>query len=484
MNAHPRDFASPDRLLDGISANDVFTAEQDILGALIGNNTLIAECGLQSEDFDEPLHRTIFSEAEKLFAGNQLVTPVSLKPAMPKVIDKLSLTPAQYLTKLFSDGLNIRPEQVEANLQIIKGASLSRQLAREADFAAAMAKEGHTLLTLGEEIEQLEARLKDMRARYSETTAIMSPGTSYLSAFQASSKRDGVIGVPIGLPEIAKVLSEPVFEAGNLYGLLSSSGEGKTTLTVQLILHALKEGHPVLFLSYDESPVQIIRRMIAMEYGIEMRQQRDPMRLMSDRERELCVQFAMWIDKLPFQVIRCQREGIDRLLAYVRRFIKKHGNGKTPFIVLDHVGKVKPKDPKLSADRISGDITVEAKSCADETASSWLVLNQRNGFGDKRDNPRPIAADLYGGTGARADYDAILYLYSAEKYKAERVKVAASDADWKKINRVFGSEIEGIRELGAIKVRFADPTITEIVIFEPRYARYKSMQPERPAELF
>ena len=55
------------------------------------------------------------------------------------------------------------------------------------------------------------------------------------------------------MPEIAKVLSEPVFEAGNLYGLLSSSGEGKSSLTMQLIYHAVEQGHPVLFLSYDQS---------------------------------------------------------------------------------------------------------------------------------------------------------------------------------------------------------------------------------------
>jgi replicative DNA helicase len=484
MNAQPRDF------MDKITEDDVLDAEQTVLSCFIARNELIGECGLVADDFLEGLHKLIFASALQLHAGHQHINAVSLKPFVPRQIDGLEISPAAYLARLMTAGLNpTTANRYEASLQIIKGMTLARELGREAEFASTVAKEGHSLLTLGDEIEQLESRLKDLRARFSETTAITSPGSSYLSAFQASSRRDGVIGVPIGLPEIARVLSEPVFEAGNLYGLLSSSGEGKTTLTVQLILHALKEGHPVLFLSYDESPVQIIRRMIAMEYGIEMHQQRDPMRLMSDRERDLCVQFAMWIDKLPFQVIRCQREGIDRLLAYVRRFVKKHGNGKdtkdgkTPFVVLDHVGKVKPKDPKLSADRISGDITVEAKSCADETGTSWLVLNQRNGFGDKRDNPRPIAADLYGGTGARADYDAILYLYSAEKYKAERVKVAASDADWKKINRVFGSDIEGIRELGAIKVRFADPTITETVIFEPRYARYKSMQPDRPAEL-
>jgi replicative DNA helicase len=293
-----------------------------------------------------------------------------------------------------------------------------------------------------------------------------------------------VIGVPIALPEIAKVLSEPVFEAGNLYGLLSSSGEGKSSLTMQLIYHAVYTGHPVLFLSYDQSAAQCVRQMIAQVHGIDVRQQREPSRLMSQKEQDQCVSFATWIDRQPLQIIRCQREGVTQLVAYARRFIKQKANGKTPFVVIDHIGKVKPRDPKLSADRISGEVTVELKALADETGSSVLILNQRNSFGTRRDNPRPIAADLYGGEGAKADYDGILYLYRAEKYKAEREAIAATDADWKKIQRVFSGDLEGIAEIGSVKCRFGDVNIKERVRFVARFTRYESLQAERPAELF
>ena len=117
---------------------------------------------------------------------------------------------------------------------------------------------------------------------------------------------------------------------------------------------------------------------------------------------------------------------------------------------------------------------------ADETSSAVLILNQRNSFGTRRDNPRPIAADLYGGEGARADYDAVLYLYRAEKYKAEREKIAATDSDWKKINKVFTGDVEGVAEIGSIKVRFGDPTITETLRFEGRYTRYVSERKPEP----
>ncbi|GAC1042287.1 DnaB-like helicase C-terminal domain-containing protein [Rhizobium sp. No.120] len=490
MNEMPnrRDF------MDRITEDDAFAAAETFFACMFADNSLIDSCGLEPEDFAWEIHQTAYRFAAEDRRRGQPVNTISLKPRLPKVFivkdekdrkKDIEITPAVYLSKLFVRGTDpsLR-NQYDGALVAIKSMSLSRRLLSEAQIGVDLAGEGHNLLTLGDEIEQLEARLKDMRSRFAETTAIVSPGSSYLAAFQASARRDGVIGVPIALTEIAKVLSEPVFEAGNLYGLLSSSGEGKSSLTMQLIYHAVYEGHPVLFLSYDQSPAQCVRQMIAQVHEISVRQQREPMRLMSQVEQDRCVQFATWINEQPFEIIRCQREGVDRLVTYARRFIKKRANGKTPFIVIDHISKVKPRDPKLSPDRISGEVTVELKSLADETGSAVLILNQRNGQGTIRDNPRPISRDLYGGEGARADYDAVLTLYRPEKYKQERMKVAVTDKDWALINKTFGSDIEGIAEIASIKVRFGDPSIVETLKFEAEYTRYRSNQPERTGELF
>lgn len=468
---------------DRITEQDAFDAEQVFLACMFANNTLIAESGIEPEDFSEEYHQMLFREAQELASTGQPVNAISIKPHIPKVMrtaNNQDIITAEYNTGLMSMGFDVSTlGRLESSIHIIKGASLSRLLAREADIAAEIAKEGHTLLTLDEEIEQLEKRLKERRQRLSALKASAAPGSSYLAKFEASARRDGVVGVPIALREIQSVLSEPAFEAGNLYGLLSSSGEGKSSLTMQLIYHAVECGHPVLFLSYDQSADQCISQMIAQVHGISMKKQREPMRLMEEKERDTCVRFATDINNRPLEIIRCQREGVEKLVAYARRFVKRYANGKTPFIVIDHIGKVKPRDPKLSPDRISGEVTVELKALAYETQSAVLILNQRNGLGSKRDNPRPIAADLYGGEGARADYDAVMTLYRPEKYKKERERVAATPSDWKTINAVFGSDVDGVAELASIKVRFGDPTIQEIVHFEAEFTRYISPKPKR-----
>jgi replicative DNA helicase len=475
----PVDRASFDR----ITEDDAFEAAEVFLACMFANNAILTECGLEPEDFDDRYHQLVFQSAQEMQQSGQPVTSVSIKPYLPKVFrltNGQDLITAEYNVKLMSLGFNPATlGRLESAMHIIKSASLGRLLAREADIASEIAKEGHTLLTLDDEIEQLEKRLKERRQRLSALKSGASPGASYLAKFDASARRNGVVGVPIALAEIQRVLSEPAFEAGNLYGLLSSSGEGKSSLTMQLIYHAVDLGHPVLFLSYDQSSDQCIAQMIAQVHGISMKKQREPTRLMSEQERDTCVMFATSINTKPLDIIRCQREGVEKLVAYARRFIKQQANGKTPFIVIDHIGKVKPRDPKLSPDRISGEVTVELKALAYETQSAVLILNQRNGLGSKRDNPRPIAADLYGGEGARADYDAVMTLYRPEKYRKEREKVAATPQDWKTINSVFGSEIDGVAELASIKVRFGDPSIQEFVNFEAEFTRYISPKPKR-----
>ena len=316
--------------------------------------------------------------------------------------------------------------------------------------------------------------------RHDSVSTMLAPDKAGARYFEemADTKRNGhIAGVPIPLLEIKTVLSEDCLASGNLYGLLSSSGEGKTSLTMQLLYHAANEGHPVCFFSYDQSPKQCIRQMVAQNFGISSpRQLRADL---SDREFETCKAFADWYDSVPLKIVNCQRHGVDDLVKLSGQFQKKYGNEKTTLFCVDHIGKVFV-DPRarMDAGKAAGSINVELKAfCRGENAT-FLVLNQRNTFGMRRDNPRPISSDLYGGEGAKQDYDAILYLYRMEKYKEERVAIASGDADWKKINRVFPEDCKGKAEIGLLKARFGDPSRKAPLIFDETFTRYKTTYAE------
>lgn len=465
-------------------------AEQALLGAVIVNNlalsVILKAVPLAPEHFYEPLHRKLFEGMLDMSAQGKAITTITLKDFVPKAEKVGDMTVAQYVARLASEAVSIINAPDYAKTVI--SAYAARNAIAFADQIKTTAYQQWHELSFIDEIEKISSKLVTA-VEAAKASEYQRPGDAYMDRFKASSANNGAVGVAIGLKELHRVLNEPVFEAGNLYGLLSSSGEGKTSLTIQIMLHALKQGHPVLFLSFDQSQAQCVAQMIAQEKGIDSRQQKDPMRSMSDSEREQSILFATWINSQPIEIIRCQREGNARLLNYARQFVMRHKtkNPKTPLVVIDHIKKIKPRDDRQSPDKIASEINVEWKAFADETQSSVLMLNMRNGEMHKRNNPRPISRDLYGGEGAREDYDSMIYLYRPSKYRKDMLATADSKSI-PNINAVFsefGDEdaIETVAEIGAIKVRFGDPSIRERLKFEARYTRYVTTRQERE-ELF
>lgn len=465
-------------------------AEQALLGAMLINNAVHGPVSrfLEAEHFYEPIHREIFAKASDMIAAGKTVDPVTMKGYLPAEWKGLRLdgepaTVMQYLARLAADA--VPPALAHGYAMAVHDMWIAREALSAAQGAVDVILDIDPSADIIAQLEPIEERITALRAQRIRGEARKGAGQSYLDALSASYQRGEVRGVPLPLREIGDVISEPCFEAGNLYGLLSSSGEGKTSLTVQMMLHAVKSGHPVLFLSYDQSSDQVLRQMVAQVHEIEARRQRDA-KLLSDNEFGTCMSFAQWLDGLPFEVVKCTSQTAPRLAALARTFIKRRGNGKVPFVVVDHIRSITPENDKGDEGTKALRIGQILKSAAEETEAPWLVLNQRNSYGMRRDNPRPIAADLFGGEGAKAPFDAIFYLYRYLKFLEERKAVASSDSDWKKIDKVFPSAVrvdgQDIAELGAIKVRFGDPHIRKRMAFQGKFTRYVSLEPVEDQE--
>lgn len=472
MNSQP--FQS-----DLVASLDNIEAEQALLGAILVNNSSIDMVSrhLEPEHFFEPLHRYIYRIADERIKQGRGCTPVTLLGELPKdLIVNGDMTVAAYLAKLASDAVNVinardyalavkemwDKRSTDACGEELK--SLAHSIVPETEFLS--------------KIEEITNRLLAIQAERTTDAGRCSIIDEYMEDLTAAAKRREIAGVPMCLSEVTRVLSEPCFEAGNLYGLLSSSGEGKTSLTLQFMYHALEKGHPVLFLSFDQSRVQCMRQMVAQIHGIEVRRQRSGD--MSEKEWEKVVDFGNWMGKQALEIVECTDQSAAQLAGFARQFVKRFANGKVPLVVVDHIGSVKPEDRRADEGTKAKQINQVFKTSAKQTGAAYLVLNQRNSWGMRRDQPRPISADLYGGDPAKQAYDAILYLYRFKKFYEDK-KAIASGSDWKKIEKNFPSAVrvdgEDIAELGALKVRFGDPHVRERVEFEARFTRYVSLKP-------
>lgn len=468
MNMHDPSFRT-------VPAN--IEAEQALLGAILMRNAAFDMVSgfLEAEHFYEHLHQRIYAIAAEMLRKGKSVTPILMKSYFEGEMIGEDMPVSKYLMRLAAEAVTIINAK-DYGLAIHE-MWIRRQAISVTEGVVSIAYDLPADKDVLDELAPVEEKLAALRAERIRGGERAGMGARYIDNMTAANQRGEIAGVPICLAEIAEVLSEPCFEAGNLYGLLSSSGEGKTALTVQIIVHALRKGHPVLFLSYDQSSDQIIRQMVAQVHGIEARRQRNP-KLLGEKEWETCVQFAQWIEKQPFEVIRCTNQNAAQLVGYARTFVKRFGNGKHPLVVVDHIGVVTPEDKRADEGSKAKGINQVFKAGAETTGSAWLVLNQRNSYGLKRDNPRPISADLYGGDPAKQAYDAIFYLYRFLKHLEDKKAVAVTGSDWSKIEKAFPSAVreggEDIAEIGAIKARFGNPHVRERLVFEARLTRYRS----------
>ncbi|TPN11698.1 DnaB-like helicase N-terminal domain-containing protein [Mesorhizobium sp. B2-1-2] len=459
-------------------------AEQGLLGAILIDNRTFDRVAsfLEEEHFFEPLHQRIYLVCGELIRMGKAATPITVKSFLPSKTKIGDMSVVQYLVTMASAAvgtLTVRDFGIA-----IHEAWLAREAISAAshflDFAYAPPP---GVDVIGERTD-LEDRLAQLRGLRVKSESRRGAGARYLDNMEAIKERGSVVGVPIALKEIQRVISEPSFESGNYYGLLSSSGEGKTSLMVQIVYHALAAGCAVQIQSYDQTAEQFVRQMIAQHHKIEARRQR--FADLSDSEWTDARKFADWLDTQPFEVKDCTQESAPSLVSYARAFKRRHGDERQVLIVTDYVNAIEPEKRTFTSDEGTKAAAINSilKAGAKSIGVAWLALNQRNTKGLQRDNPRPIAADLFGGEGARRGYDAIFYLYRFKKFYEERKAIASTDRDWKVIEKVFPSAVredKDVADLGALKVRFGDPYLRESLDFNARFTLLESI--EQPTEV-
>lgn len=456
--------------------------EQQLIGALMINNDAISfVCDtLKPDHFYEPLHAKVYEACLAASDAGRSWTPVTIMHSFPTGQMVGEMTVSQYLARAVAEATGL--VSIRDFAQLVIELSVARVAINEMAFACEAIHDSPTPEVVVEAMERVMDTFASEKASIeprAEDNAL-----SWLDRMDPSKSQSEAFGVPIEFEAVRQVLSEPVLEAGNLYGLLSSSGEGKTSFVLQMIWHAIACGNPVVFLSFDQSREQVFAQMAAQVMSIEVTRQKE--RRVSSDEFASCQAFDRDLRGRQFDVVKCTTQSAAQLCTLARKSLKRfqRTNDRPALIVVDHIGAIKSDNDRTDMGTQAATKNRVLKSLASETGSAVVVLNQRNSDGMRRTNPRPVAGDLYGGDRARNDYDAVFWLYRHLKWFNEKVSVAASVNDHKLIARVFPTahfdEAQGtavmdgdIAEIGAIKVRFGDPSIKGKMNFVGRFTRYE-----------
>jgi replicative DNA helicase len=122
------------------------------------------------------------------------------------------------------------------------------------------------------DMDRVRSNINTMRAIVREQSVhedirdLQEAGRGVISAFEEAKLNPGVTGVPSGWNEFDQATGG--YQAGDLISMIGRMGEGKTYMALAQALAAWISGFSVLFVSMEMTILQISRRLIGMQAGV------------------------------------------------------------------------------------------------------------------------------------------------------------------------------------------------------------------------
>lgn len=226
------------------------------------------------------------------------------------------------------------------------------------------------------------------------------------------SANDGrVDGLTVGLDDLDQLLNG--LKGGQLIIVAARPKMGKTTLAQNVAEYvALHHQKPVAVFSFEMRPEELGDRMLSSQGDID-----------AERIRRGTLDDADWANaSAAIQRLRTARIFVTRpksarvqhVCAQTRR---QHAKAPLGLVVIDYLQLMETGSDNRAQG--IGDITRSLKLLAVELDVPVVLLSQLNRDLEKRDNKRPIPADLRDSGSIEQDADVVVFIYRDEVYNRE-----------------------------------------------------------------
>ena len=448
--------------------------EQQILGAILIENQVFHEISpiLETAHFFDEVHRHLYQVfADRIRAGREVMpaTIVNFLDSWPESLE----TPAEvYLSNLVGNVATraaIKPIAHE-----LRDLAVRREIEGLAQVCYDEAHNTDPSETVDDSINAVEDAVQDLRAHFHTAHQANSwahaLNESLQTAGQAYQSHEDP-GWEWFLPELEEVVGERL-QQGTIVGLLADSGGGKTSMAVQQCAHSAMQGVPVIFFSFEQTARQIADQVFAQHIDLESRLWRRGK--VSEAEFDQTVDYAKSIQNWPMEVHKMYGAKVSDLSTRARRFFRKRSPG---LIIIDHAKRITPDNGRSNlADQVN-QVYGGVKNMALENECAVLLLMQRNMEGYRRNNPRPMRSDVYGGGGAIENLDYCVALWREILWLKEQHPNLTTD-EAKSKNEARQTQVEFQAEMIGLKARFYQQGLARKIAYTPRFTRFSSMRKE------
>ncbi len=373
-------------------------AEGAIVGCVLLCPEVRAEVSrlISESDFASPPFGAMFSAALELEEPDSIVF-------REKVKERGYTLPDGFFNALSEVAVN--RYNVELYAQLLRESSQRRQLrelAQQLENSAAAEDDPAEMITAA------TSRLAEIEHGGS-TSEVAGPDDAFRAFWEHRKRVEGGKGaVPTGFAPLDDILGGGMLRSG-LYILAARPGMGKTTAGLGFADHIAATMGPVLFVSLEMSLEQIEGKRLARLTGIPSNDI-----LLGDGRNLDYRKIRSAADELKQTPVYISRRPT-ATVAQIRRMAKLIEGVQC--VVVDYLGKITPKDSRVSRYEATTAISGDLKSLAVEMGIPVLALAQLNRENTARSDKRPQLSDLRDSGAIEQDADGVIMLHRTDYYE-------------------------------------------------------------------
>ncbi|PWJ80617.1 replicative DNA helicase [Pseudaminobacter salicylatoxidans] len=464
---------------------DAIEAEQALLGALLVNADAYWRVAgfLKPQHFSDKLHGKLYETLGTLIAEGRAATPITVKPYLPA--DQLvgELTVFEYVVRLASEAVTVSGAYDYARGIVEMWAR--HQLMGVAQDLDALARTMPIDMTPEKIIASVADRLTQIAQEGNERAASTKYGVVLPKAVDKAAQDSGnaAARLPWFLPEIGEALGD--IRRGNLIGLMSDSGGGKTSFSLQQCRFAAGRGFKSAFFSIEVTDEEAALQAAAQASRISLGRI-DNFTLNTKEKSELEAEMTSSSD-LPFYIVGFGECTLSDIRIKAEAMVKSHG---LDLIIIDHAKMITLPNPKdMFAERINA-LYRGLKALAKSLNVAIVILIQRNDDWKQRwragSSLRPVMGDAYGGGAIKQSLDVWFSLYRPEPLYSELIPTMPPERakEGEKTRRdVMVEKLAQCRGRAWVinhKRRRGEPGRSPEIMFDGEFTMFKSAGEELP----
>lgn len=467
---------------------DAIEAEQALLGSVLVNADAYWRVAgfLKASHFTEEIHGKLYETMGTMIAEGRAVNPITIKPYLPEQLVG-EITMFEYVVKLAAGAITV-VGAYDYGRAIVEMWARHRLIGAAQDLET-LARNMPVDMTPEKIIATTADRLTRIAQEGNERAGSVKYGVLLPKAVDAAAKAstDAAARIPWFLPEITQALGD--IRRGNLIGLMSDSGGGKTSFSLQQCRHAAAKGFKAAFFSIEITEEEAALQMAAQQSRISL-PRLDAYTLNSKEIGNLEGEMITAPD-LPLYIVgfgECSLTDIQ-----IKAEAMKNSVG-LDLIMIDHAKMITlPGSSKeLFSERINA-LYRGLKALAKSLKVAIVILIQRNDDWKRRWQSsgaytafRPVMGDAYGGGSIKQSLDVWFSLYRPEPLFREMIptmppeRVKEGELTKKQIMLQKMDESRGKAAVINHKRRRGEPGQSPQIGFDAEFTLFKSLADEMP----